>query len=92
MHKTSTECRWPVPFLDVGRDAEVAGAQLAAHLLDLQLHCKGTVSVQPRGRIRTQLAQKTEKLVTQRGCFGGALVSKWNEIQIKVHQKPVLKL
>lgn len=31
-----------LPLLDVGRDAEVAGAQLAAHLLDLQLHCNGT--------------------------------------------------
>lgn len=30
------------PLLDVGGDAEVAGAQLAADLLDLQLHCKGT--------------------------------------------------
>lgn len=29
------------PLLDVGGDAEVAGAQLAGHLLDLQLHCKG---------------------------------------------------
>lgn len=30
------------PLLDVGGDAQVARAQLAGHLLDLQLHCKGT--------------------------------------------------
>lgn len=29
------------PLLDVGGDAEVAGAQLAGHLFDLQLDCKG---------------------------------------------------
>lgn len=30
-----------LPLLHVGGDAQVAGAQLAGHLLDLQLHCKG---------------------------------------------------
>lgn len=32
-----------VPLVDVGGDAEVAGAQLAAHLLDLQLHCNANI-------------------------------------------------
>lgn len=33
---------WCAPLVHAGRDAEVARAQLAAHLLDLQLNCKGT--------------------------------------------------